>query len=423
MSVKSNRLSNSAAIAAAVAGAKFDLPESNWALGFTMVFDGTVTGNTEQFVISNGGAYQLIYRGGGFPDPNSFIFKTPSGDFSAVHGTDEKPWNSGAWQFVLQKVGETASFIACPVLIAAPTDTSSVASAVVKNLYGSILGSAPFAICGPSNYDQSGAIGYFCDQSIARVFLIDEALTLAEIAQLAHGKTILQLGKTPKCYLPLDSIDDLSDLGSGNSTFALHGDMANGTAPGWGFGAAITAPVFDTQPVITGTPRVSQTASYIPGKITTNEDPAISQQWFRDGVPIQGAIGVTYVYVPDDLGKTLTVREKAVNSASPNGVFSTSAGVTVLAAPGATTRSVTIEVALDAETLAANLTGLSAKFSTGTGPHAAGTTLYSSGTETTDADGLLSFNFDTNLILAGQSGLLELLHQSGLHFIGLVPVL
>lgn len=67
---------------------------------------------------------------------------------------------------------------------------------------------------------------------------------------------------------------------------------------------------------------------------------------------------------------------------------------------------------------AANLTGLMVSFYAATGPHTAGVALYQSATETTDANGVLSFTFDSTDIASGGTGLLSVLSSAGLHFLG-----
>ena len=77
----------------------------------------------------------------------------------------------------------------------------------------------------------------------------------------------------------------------------------------------LTAPVAkasfrtDAQPKISGSPRLGETLSLVPGAFT----PAAEQTtttWLRDGTPVDGATGPTYQLTTDDLGSTLSTRTK-----------------------------------------------------------------------------------------------------------------
>lgn len=71
---------------------------------------------------------------------------------------------------------------------------------------------------------------------------------------------------------------------------------------------------------------------------------------------------------------------------------------------------------------AANLAGVMVGFRLGSGPHNSGAALYQSSAETTDANGVLSFTFQSDAIGAGQSGVIEVLMPDGKNFLGLAAV-
>nr|WP_246416235.1 carboxypeptidase regulatory-like domain-containing protein [Nocardioides luti] len=70
-----------------------------------------------------------------------------------------------------------------------------------------------------------------------------------------------------------------------------------------------TAPAPSSTPTITGTPKVGNTLS-----TTTTGWPStstVTNQWKRDGAPIDGATGATYVLTPADANKAITVTQTA----------------------------------------------------------------------------------------------------------------
>lgn len=388
---------------------------SEWAIGFVLVVDSPPAGTAQQMILANGSHYYIAYTGSGYGAPNTVVFDTEGTQPAPAH---YNIFQGGAWMVVVQRILDAVYWNWCPILDEEPTDGSAVMTYKTLDLYGSLGGVGPFSIGGPT----SGQPGQFLNQSIGRVFQINGTLSAFEIAKLAYGHQITSMGKALAYYLRMDDADDIDDLGPNNNVFTPVGTLATGTDPGFGFGAPPTAPVFNTQPAITGTPRVGQAVGYISGEITTNEAPTITQQWTLDGVDIAGATGATYTPVAGDVNKALRVRQIAANSAAPAGVASTSAPATVLVAPSATTRTVAVRLKIDKDTPAANHTGISVSFSTGSGPHNPGTTLFQSGGETADEDGVMEFNFDSGLISAGQQGLLSALGANGLHFLGQVEV-
>ena len=56
------------------------------------------------------------------------------------------------------------------------------------------------------------------------------------------------------------------------------------------------------------------TLSVKPGPVTGGPTPKVTIQWLRDGEPIEGATGLTYVTSDDDVDTIITVSQTAVNS-------------------------------------------------------------------------------------------------------------
>ena len=75
------------------------------------------------------------------------------------------------------------------------------------------------------------------------------------------------------------------------------------------------APSNVTAPVIAGTGAVGDAITLTPGTWSGDPAPAITLQWFADGVTIAGETGPTYTPVAGDVGKTITLRETATNVA------------------------------------------------------------------------------------------------------------
>lgn len=84
-------------------------------------------------------------------------------------------------------------------------------------------------------------------------------------------------------------------------------------------------------------------------------------------------------------------------------------------------RTVTIRLG-DENGPAANRTGLMVSFHAASGPHATGTALYQSASESTDANAVLTFSMQTSAIAAGDAGLLAVLMADGHHYLGRVMV-
>lgn len=55
------------------------------------------------------------------------------------------------------------------------------------------------------------------------------------------------------------------------------------------------------------------TLSVKPGLVTGGPTPKVTIQWLRDGEPIEGANGLTYVTTDDDIDTIITVSQTAVN--------------------------------------------------------------------------------------------------------------
>lgn len=73
------------------------------------------------------------------------------------------------------------------------------------------------------------------------------------------------------------------------------------------------APGLTTAPSIAGSTDVGSTLTATPGVYTGSPAPTVTRVWLRDGTPIPGATGLTYVTQQIDVGNALTYRETATN--------------------------------------------------------------------------------------------------------------
>jgi hypothetical protein len=100
------------------------------------------------------------------------------------------------------------------------------------------------------------------------------------------------------------------------------------------------APVPTGVTTIVGTPVVGRTLTCIPSGFTNG---VVSSQWLRNGAAIAGATGNTYVPVTDDIGRGVSCRATATNSAGT--ADSTSDALIVSAASTRKVVRITIEIA------------------------------------------------------------------------------
>lgn len=301
--------------------ASFNLLEQ-WALGFVIAVDGSTTGDVEQMVLANGAHYYVAYTGSGHAYPNTIVFDPRDGNQSRA--TPNILSAGTKLMVVVQKLNSTCKISWCPILTTEPVDGSAVTSMIAGNIYGTYGGVGPFSIGGPT----AGNPGVFCDQSIGRVFKVSDGITDLEIAQLAYGKTMAQIGRDVNHYVRMNDANDIVDTGVEASTFTKVGTLSTGTNPGFGFGAPPPLPDFTSAPVITGSARIGAESSYTSGAYTGTGE--VTQQWTIDGVDVAGADGPTYLKAAGQEGKALRLRQTITNETGSDSA--TSVPVTILAA-------------------------------------------------------------------------------------------
>jgi hypothetical protein len=97
--------------------------------------------------------------------------------------------------------------------------------------------------------------------------------------------------------------------------------------------AATTAPAAVTPPAITGTAQVGETLTGSPGTYAVS-GATFTYQWYREGVPIPGATGQTYLVQPEDAGYSILVQAIGTLAGYPN---TTQASASVVIAPAGLT--------------------------------------------------------------------------------------
>lgn len=79
--------------------------------------------------------------------------------------------------------------------------------------------------------------------------------------------------------------------------------------------ATTSSPQIRTKPTITGTATSGQVLTCVAGTYGGKPAPTITREWLRDGVVIAGQTATTYTLVSGDVGKKISVRETATNTA------------------------------------------------------------------------------------------------------------
>lgn len=324
-------------------------PNGDWTLAWVMVFDGELVNSNTQYFISNGsygsgGSLNVLY----YPtnaDTSGLSARRNEVCISLGNNTvpDAPDLYSGKYTtqgqarlFVVTRNGTSFTLRSAPILSAAPTDGSAVVTEMAASWnpsYTTLDGSSGMVIGGRADLNTSR----LADQSLARIFRFDGALSDLEVAQLAYGKEITDLGHVPAWYVRGNDAADYADQ-THNNTFTASGSISNGTAPGFGYAssgnnggtsaATITGNPTISSPVQVGTP-VTVTAAATTGTTTTF-------QWLLDGAVISGATSASYTPQASDQGHALSVKQTSSTSTAP-AATATSSAATVAAAPASGT--------------------------------------------------------------------------------------
>jgi virginiamycin B lyase len=148
------------------------------------------------------------------------------------------------------------------------------------------------------------------------------------------GANAVSFGGTPAASFTVNSavqITATSPAGAGTVDVTVTtpgGTSATNSADHYTYTTSPSPSTNTSPPAISGIPTVGQTLACQPG--TWTGSPTYSYQWYRDGVPITGAMGQTYTVQAADQGHTLTCAVTATDAGGS--ATATSAGVQILAA-------------------------------------------------------------------------------------------
>jgi len=313
-------------------------PATAWSEFWIVYFDGqTLSGNT-QYLSSNGafqtaGSVQLAYfsQTGTIPNKMGVYFGTSnaiqiSGTTAMVAGT--------TYLISLESDGAGLLYMrSCPLQTGTPTDGSAVvAEGTPVAFSGAYSGGLPRTLLDRADHPAPlGSTGRGFDQSVCRFGRYEGTLSNFDLARLASGKELPDIGKSAAMYVKLADVSDITDRGSYGATFAVTGSPTTGTEPAFGYTPPAAIPVVVTAPVVNPA-TAGQVATFTTGA-ATNSPTSSTQQWIANGADISGATGATYT--PPTAGVALAVRQVFTNGSGPS-LPTTSAAVTVAVAPTVT---------------------------------------------------------------------------------------
>lgn len=343
MSIKTARSGTTGYLTTTAAAPK-TFPNGDWTVGVAVLFDGPMSGYgaQAQYLFSTGGytaagSFNIVFEPADSGSAPSLFHLFLDNVGAAVATSPIVPVAGKAYYFVFQRSGTTVSVRQCPILTTAPTDGSSVVASTSNN------GTLTNSLSGPLNLvigARADLADRYFGQTYARLFRLDGVtLTDLEVAKLAYGMEITELGKTPSLYIRANDATDFTDQSTNAYAITKSGTLANGSSMGFGYvsGATPAAPVITGSPSINNGASVGSASTYVPASVTGNPTPTRTLQWKLDGVAVSGATGTTYAPVAGDSGKTLTITQTEANT--QGSTSATSAGVVVA------TATATIDVA------------------------------------------------------------------------------
>ncbi len=208
-------------------GTNITYPDGDWTLGFFVRIVGEVTGNA-QYILSNGSfgnsdSLNLLFSGNSFQ-----LYHNGTGSVSMYTSSN---YTSGDYLVTLSRQGAYLVFRTCVPLLNPPIDGSAVvsdttgATSLQKALPGEGAdGTAALVIGGRNDLTQTRAF----DQAIGRLFLVPTSLSNFDIAQLAYGKEITELGHTPIWNMKMATVNDLTDTGTSGNVYTKTGTTTDG---------------------------------------------------------------------------------------------------------------------------------------------------------------------------------------------------
>lgn len=250
--LKFNRAAGNQAFSTAATGPR-TFPLGPWTLAFFVRFDGLLTGDNPQYLFSTGayqsaGSLNVYYNTSATTTVPTTPINAVASRIVVVSDTMDasapplisQPLTSGTHLIVIASDGTTATMRHCPVLSTAPTNGSAViaaASSTNPQLVRELVGSG---FMWASRLD--GAAARKADLSLSRGLVVLRTLTDLEVARLAFGEEITDLGYTPKVYTRMSSVSDVTDRSPNNYTFTISGSPTTSSEPAFGYVPGSTEP-------------------------------------------------------------------------------------------------------------------------------------------------------------------------------------
>jgi hypothetical protein len=207
----------------------------------------------------------------------------------------------------MRRLGTSLRSFFCPALQMAPADGSAVSVSTKSRSINVALNSSGNVTIG----QRLGSSTNRGDHSMARAFAYIGTLTDLDLAKLAYGMEITDIGKIPLWYIRGNDGSDTDDRSPNkNLTTRSTGTdpLPTGTAFNFGYVSVNRAPTV-TAPSIDGDPQVGKSISAISGTVDGYPFPEILWQWMTNGVDIPSATTQSYVPSADDELDKLRVRQ------------------------------------------------------------------------------------------------------------------
>ncbi len=218
-------------------------PNSDWFRSIAMRVAGRMTGSNAQYIFSNNGSATGAIN----------LALIPEGDSTAANrrklalyinnavtpriGTTTFADGQDSVLF-LQRETDVCTLYSCPVLATDPTDGSAVVTELSFAMTTSYNGSGGFYVA--SRSDMLAA--RLSDQAFGHLKAINRALTKLEMAKIAYGMRLVDLGYTPLLEVGMVNLSDVVDTGPNTFPFAVNGSPSAVAEPAFGFTPPIPVP-------------------------------------------------------------------------------------------------------------------------------------------------------------------------------------
>lgn len=286
------------------------IPNGDFTLATLIYTDGVIGGSSQQHLINAGNTFSsghiaLILETGGQVNAQTDVNQS---GVSATHQTALAA--NTAYLIGMQRTGTTVRSFFCPVLQSMPTDGSAVQISTKSRSLNVALNLTTALSIG-----QRPSAANRATHSMARAFCYVGTLSTLDLAKIAHGMDLLDMGKVPLWYVRMNDGADTADLGpNANPTTRSTGAAAltTGTPITLGY-VSTNRPPSITKPVLGSPVQVGTAVGFTSGTADGFPYPTVTQQWLVDGIDVTGATGLTYIASANDENKFLSVRQTATS--------------------------------------------------------------------------------------------------------------